>query len=536
MKVLILSKEPEEAKYYSKEKRIKREELEKTLEYESVIAIGDAEELVDLVRSLRSPHWHRLFLCETGNCLNEFVYKLAKRGDRWEYAYSLKFKSKKFEGRKVTRKELLRGAFSTLMESRWVGIPKHYTSFAYVKCKSPYCKVCKEVCPTNAIRLREGKVTVDPDQCDGCGKCVTACPLRSLYLPGLDERGLLQALETPGTSTYLEKIIFTTPESIKEEYFGERRAVILWNTEVVDEDFAKFLYNEYGIEVCYDDKCISEKVEEIGCKEINVISDPLIRGLRKYGLGGKYFVKIDRNICDLCNKCVNVCPTKALESKHVGPNAGAIFFVPSRCVGCRACTTACPPQQYLEKIGLRNIKVIDVIDAFTINCGEVELVSKVTAKFKCFLCGKKLVPGMETEISEEQLGMYYVTLVQNTKQYLKLFDEINDKVIEGLFENVGSILTPLVCSKCRDVLMEVWNAEVSEEKREKLTFIKKKILETAILYASCLHREMNVVPQDPLEDESIRKLLGDQTIRDPCEEWRKRSTMFDWEEAVRRVL
>jgi len=38
------------------------------------------------------------------------------------------------------------------------------------------CGVCEQSCPTGAIRVIEGKATVNPSLCNDCGVCVEACP------------------------------------------------------------------------------------------------------------------------------------------------------------------------------------------------------------------------------------------------------------------------------------------------------------------------------------------------------------------------
>jgi len=44
---------------------------------------------------------------------------------------------------------------------------------------------CVEICPTQALGIRDGKVSVDYKKCIGCGKCVGVCP-----------RGILKLVET----------------------------------------------------------------------------------------------------------------------------------------------------------------------------------------------------------------------------------------------------------------------------------------------------------------------------------------------------
>jgi carbon-monoxide dehydrogenase iron sulfur subunit len=45
-------------------------------------------------------------------------------------------------------------------------------------CKKP---LCIEVCESGAIYKKEGYVVIDRTRCDGCGKCVDACPYRALF-------------------------------------------------------------------------------------------------------------------------------------------------------------------------------------------------------------------------------------------------------------------------------------------------------------------------------------------------------------------
>jgi len=37
-------------------------------------------------------------------------------------------------------------------------------------------RACLRVCPTDAIRVKDGKVSINPELCIDCGECITACP------------------------------------------------------------------------------------------------------------------------------------------------------------------------------------------------------------------------------------------------------------------------------------------------------------------------------------------------------------------------
>lgn len=42
------------------------------------------------------------------------------------------------------------------------------------------CTKCVRVCPTEALRVRNGKVILDENRCIDCGKCIQVCPFRAI--------------------------------------------------------------------------------------------------------------------------------------------------------------------------------------------------------------------------------------------------------------------------------------------------------------------------------------------------------------------
>ena len=48
------------------------------------------------------------------------------------------------------------------------------------------CEKCVEVCPIDAIEMRDGVAWIDPDVCDGDGICIPACPEAAIVVPGLE--------------------------------------------------------------------------------------------------------------------------------------------------------------------------------------------------------------------------------------------------------------------------------------------------------------------------------------------------------------
>lgn len=54
---------------------------------------------------------------------------------------------------------------------------KHSVSLNADKCKG--CTHCLRRCPTEAIRIREGKAVIDTSRCIDCGECIRVCPYRA---------------------------------------------------------------------------------------------------------------------------------------------------------------------------------------------------------------------------------------------------------------------------------------------------------------------------------------------------------------------
>ena len=44
------------------------------------------------------------------------------------------------------------------------------------------CSRCMKICPTEAIRIREGIAQISESRCIDCGKCYKVCPTKAIYI------------------------------------------------------------------------------------------------------------------------------------------------------------------------------------------------------------------------------------------------------------------------------------------------------------------------------------------------------------------
>lgn len=50
------------------------------------------------------------------------------------------------------------------------------------KNKCTGCESCIEACPSEAIKMKDGKACVDADNCVDCGVCVGECPVEAISM------------------------------------------------------------------------------------------------------------------------------------------------------------------------------------------------------------------------------------------------------------------------------------------------------------------------------------------------------------------
>ena len=205
------------------------------------------------------------------------------------------------------------------------------------------CLLCEPVCPSKAIKVTfnqtredfgplrqgiEGRIAVDPEKCNLCGKCARFCKAF---------------------------LLLDRTDSDKEP-----RNLVPYDQLLVDEDLCDYC----GL--CAD-LCPEEAITVEG--EPLKIDSPL---------EFKGRIEVDRDLCIGCGRCALVCPYQAMDIKK--PFQGEIRMVEknlARCdpQGCQACFNVCPARcWYVDERG----KAAPVKDQ-CIFCGACQKACPVSA-------------------------------------------------------------------------------------------------------------------------------------------------------------
>jgi len=222
------------------------------------------------------------------------------------------------------------------------------------------CYVCQSICPFEAIkRDSTGKVEVSSQDCQVCGICYSACPVSAIksqyYTYDNLSNYVKQALEkTKNVDTLVLMCRGNSPSTgevndiLKEQGLkvGNHIALRLPCAGRVPTDFVFEALN-LGVKniisiQCEDPFCRYKEGTKINTRRLVLAKDVL----KELGFdeNAVRIIKFSRKAvydvleCVGCDKCIFICPYKALEFES--------FATPKvnveKCVGCGACQLVCP--------------------------------------------------------------------------------------------------------------------------------------------------------------------------------------------------
>jgi coenzyme F420-reducing hydrogenase delta subunit/ferredoxin len=222
------------------------------------------------------------------------------------------------------------------------------------------CSICHSICPYEAIKrdLETGKVEIDIQKCQVCGICYSACPVLAIEMVYYDYNSLLKHVEAMQKKYKSDTLVLmcrgNSPSTCEvEEILKDQglptKSYIPLRLPCAGRVPAEFVFKvlKLGIK-----KIVSIQCEDAFCRfkegtRINTRRLLLSKAVLKQLGIDKDAVKVikysrktvyDTEKCVGCDKCVFICPYKAIEAEPFATPRILLDY----CMGCGACALVCP--------------------------------------------------------------------------------------------------------------------------------------------------------------------------------------------------
>jgi coenzyme F420-reducing hydrogenase delta subunit len=222
------------------------------------------------------------------------------------------------------------------------------------------CCICHSICPYEAIKRdpETGKVEIDLQKCQVCGICYSACPVMAIEMVYYDYENLLKYVKNMREKCKSDTLVLmcrgNSPSSCEVEKILKDQSLKLSNyitlrlpcsgrvsTEFIFQALKSGIKKVVSIQ-CEDKFCRFKEGTKISTRRM------LLGGavLEQFGLSKDSLVVVkhsrkvlyDTEKCVGCDKCVFICPYKAIEAEPLA--TPKILY--ENCMGCGACALVCP--------------------------------------------------------------------------------------------------------------------------------------------------------------------------------------------------
>jgi coenzyme F420-reducing hydrogenase delta subunit/ferredoxin len=222
------------------------------------------------------------------------------------------------------------------------------------------CCICHSICPYEAIKRdpETGKVEIDLQKCQVCGICYSACPVMAIEMVYYDYENLLKYVKNMREKCKSDTLVLmcrgNSPSSCEVEKILKDQSLKLSNyitlrlpcsgrvsTEFIFQALKSGIKKVVSIQ-CEDKFCRFKEGTKISTRRM------LLGGavLEQFGLSKDSLVVVkhsrkvlyDTENCVGCDKCVFICPYKAIEAEPLA--TPKILY--ENCMGCGACALVCP--------------------------------------------------------------------------------------------------------------------------------------------------------------------------------------------------
>ncbi|MBS7632278.1 4Fe-4S binding protein, partial [Candidatus Bathyarchaeota archaeon] len=222
------------------------------------------------------------------------------------------------------------------------------------------CSICHSVCPYEAIKRdpETGKVEIDAQKCQVCGICYSACPVMAIEIVYYNYNDLVSYVEEMRKKCKSDTLVLmcrgNSPSSgnieeiLKEQGLEVKNYIPLrlpCSGRIPAEFIFKVLKN--GVQnivsiQCEDAFCRFKEGTKTSTRRMllsKAVLDQL--GISRDAVKVVKFSRkavYDTEKCVGCDKCVFICPYKAIEAEAFATPK----ILEEACMGCGACALVCP--------------------------------------------------------------------------------------------------------------------------------------------------------------------------------------------------
>jgi coenzyme F420-reducing hydrogenase delta subunit len=221
------------------------------------------------------------------------------------------------------------------------------------------CGVCHSICPYEAIKRdpETDEVEIDIQECQVCGICYSGCPVAAIEIAYYDYDNLLDYVDCVRKKVDSDKLVLmcrgNSPPTYEVEEILADQGLDIANyiplrlpcsgrvpTDFIFKVLNSGMKNIVSIQ-CEDPFCRFKEGTKINTRRMLLGKSVLEQlGFDKNALRVvKYSRKVvyDTEKCVGCNKCVFICPYKAIEAEPFA--TPKILY--DDCMGCGACALVC---------------------------------------------------------------------------------------------------------------------------------------------------------------------------------------------------
>ena len=222
------------------------------------------------------------------------------------------------------------------------------------------CSICHSICPYEAIKRdpETGKVEIDLQKCQVCGICYSACPVMAVEIAYYDYESLLKHVKILQEKCRSDVLVLMCRGNSPST--GEVEEILKENGLKMDHYIplrvpcagripAEFVFKVLNLGMkrivsiqCEDEFCRFKQGTRMNTRRL-VLGGKVLQQL---GLDKDVFTVIkysrkavyDTSKCVGCDKCVFICPYKAIEAQPLATPKVDV----DKCMGCGACALVCP--------------------------------------------------------------------------------------------------------------------------------------------------------------------------------------------------